>query len=118
MKNKLDTMAEAWFTATTLHDQKYLSEGGLRPTIEIAIQDPDVIYPTTARRSVYFGTGSEIPTTLFDFLSRNEDFDAEQKLHVPMEDQSESATLFKQSTVETSVSQVSSFSLFILMELI
>ncbi len=100
----IDAMAKTWFTGKTVDDQKYLSEGILYPTIEIAIQDPSILYPTTARRSVYFGTGSEIPTTLFDFLSRNENFDGEQKLHVPMEEQSEAAMLFKQSTVETSVS--------------
>lgn len=82
---------------------KYLSDETLCPKIEITIQDPNIIYPSKVRQSVYFGSGSEIPTTLFDFLGRNEEFDGEQKLHVPMEEQSDSSTLFKQTTVETSV---------------
>lgn len=98
-------MAKTWFTAKTSQGKKYFSEGALCPTIEILIHDPNTIYPTTsARRSGYFGAGSDIPFNLFDFLSRNENFDGEQKLHVPMEDQSESAMIFKQRTMETSVS--------------
>ncbi|CAO3631028.1 unnamed protein product [Mucor hiemalis] len=106
MHSKDDKLARTWFTAKTLQDTKYLSDETLCPKIEITIQDPNIIYPSKVRQSVYFGSGSEIPTTLFDFLSRNEEFDGEQKLHVPMEEQSDSSTLFKQTTVETSIISV------------
>ena len=96
-------MTKTWFTAKTVHDQKYMSGGTLCPTIEIAIQDPNVSYPSTARQSLYFGGGSTIPKTLFDILSGTDQFDAEQKFHYPMEEQSDASMLFRQNTVETSV---------------
>lgn len=97
--------AETWFTAKTAQGKKLFSEGAICPTIEIIMQDTDHVHPTaSARRSTYFGAGSDIPTNLFHFLNRNENFDGEQKLHIPMEDQSESAMIFKQSTMENSVS--------------
>ncbi|KAI7888841.1 uncharacterized protein EV154DRAFT_539128 [Mucor mucedo] len=97
--------AETWFTAKTGQGKKLFSEGALCPTIEIIIMQNDSIHPTagSARRSTYFGAGSDIPSNLFHFLNRNENFDGEQKLHIPMEDQSESAMIFKQSTMETSM---------------
>lgn len=98
-------MAETWFTAKTGQGKKVFSEGALCPTIELILQDSNSVSPTSsARRSTYFGAGSDIPSNLFNFLNRNENFDGEQKLHIPMEDQSESAMMFKQSTIETSVS--------------
>lgn len=101
----LGDVAESWFTAKTGQGKKVFSEGAVCPTIELIIQDSNIVHPTTsARRSTYFGAGSDIPCNLFDFLNRNENFDGEQKLHIPMEDQSESTVIFKQSTIETSVS--------------
>ncbi|KAI8353657.1 hypothetical protein EDC96DRAFT_466439 [Choanephora cucurbitarum] len=93
---------KCWFTSkTVLNSKKSLSEDGVSPSIEITIQDN--IYPGTSVRSGYFGAGSEIPKNLFDFLERNENFNGEQKLHIPMEDQSDSAMIFKQRTIETSL---------------
>ncbi|KAI8389478.1 hypothetical protein BD560DRAFT_486118 [Blakeslea trispora] len=95
---------KCWFTAKTVLDsKKSLSEGGLSPSIEITIQDKNATYPGSSVRSGYFGAGSEIPKNLFDFLEHNENFHGEQKLHIPMEDQSDSAMIFKQRTIETSL---------------
>lgn len=57
-----------------------------------------------AAKSGYFGSGSDIPDNLFEHLNKNESLDASRKPHVPMEDQTESAMMFKQRTVETSAS--------------
>lgn len=100
----LDHFAETWFTAKTTQGKKVFSEGALCPTVEITIQDYNKSGPNASRRSTYFGSGTDIPSNLFDFLNRNENFDSEQKLHIPMEDQSESAMIFKQDTIENSVS--------------
>lgn len=101
----LDIFAETWFTAKTSQGKKVFSEGALCPTIEISIQDSNKLNNNaSARRSTHFGSGPDIPSNLFNFLNRNESFDGEQKLHVPMEDQSESTMIFKQSTIENSVS--------------
>lgn len=98
-------MAICWFTAKTIQsNNRIFSEGSLSPTIEITIQDPNTVYPTTSSRSSYFGAGSDIPPNLFSFLSRNENFNGDQKLHIPMDEQAESAMIFKQRTIETSVS--------------
>ncbi|KAI8090453.1 hypothetical protein BDF21DRAFT_377473 [Thamnidium elegans] len=99
-----DHFAETWFTAKTSQGKKVFSEGALCPTVEITIQDSNKSGPNaSSRRSTYFGAGTDIPSNLFDFLNRNENFDAEQKLHIPMEDQSESAMIFKQDTIENSM---------------
>jgi hypothetical protein len=101
-------MAKCWFTAKTVQgNNKIFSEGSLSPTIEITIQDPNAVYSISSSRSSYFGAGSDIPGNLFNFLNRNESFDGDQKLHIPMDEQSESAMIFKQRTIETSVSRVS-----------
>lgn len=100
----LDHFVKTWFTAKTTQGKKVFSEGALCPTVEITIQDYNKSGPNTSRRSTYFGSGTDIPSNLFDFLNRNENFDSEQKLHIPMEDQSESAMIFKQDTIENSVS--------------
>ncbi|KAI7862276.1 hypothetical protein BDF14DRAFT_1974660 [Spinellus fusiger] len=102
-----DALAQCFFTANTTlsmlgtrSDQPFAAQS---PTFEITVRSSD-LYPTPASaRPGYFGAGSDIPSNLFDHLSRNESFNGEQKLHVPMEDQSESAMMFKQRTVETAL---------------
>ncbi|RCI05002.1 autophagy- protein 2, partial [Rhizopus stolonifer] len=102
MQSRPEDMVKCWFTAKTVHDSKKSFSEGISPSIEITIQDTDT-YPTPSARSGYFGAGSEIPANLFDYLEKNESFHGEQKLHIPMEDQSDSAMIFKQRTIETSL---------------
>lgn len=105
MHMKQDKYAKCWFTAKTIQGtNKAFNEGTLCPSIEITIQTPSSIIPSNPARSGYFGSGSDIPENLFNFLNRNENFNGDQKLHIPMDEQSESALIFKQRTIETSVS--------------
>ncbi|KAI7906721.1 uncharacterized protein BX663DRAFT_203307 [Cokeromyces recurvatus] len=101
MQHTEDEMAKCWFTMKTVQESNQIFDT-LSPTIEITIQDSQ-IYPTTSTRSGYFGAGSDIPDNLFNFLSKNENFNSEQKLHLPMDEQAESAMIFKQRTIETSM---------------
>ncbi|KAL0085769.1 hypothetical protein F4703DRAFT_1979451 [Phycomyces blakesleeanus] len=102
-----DQLAHCFFTAmTTLplsgmrSDRAFAAQS---PTFEITSRSPGLYSPMSSARPGYFGAGSDIPSNLFEHLSRNETFNGEQKLHVPMEDQSESAMMFKQRTVETAL---------------
>lgn len=105
MHLKQDKYARCWFTAKTIQGTtKVFTEGALTPSIEITIQNPSSVFSSNPARSGYFGSGSDIPENLFNFLNRNESFNGEQKLHIPMDEQSESALIFKQRTIETSVS--------------
>ncbi|KAI9487439.1 MAG: hypothetical protein EXX96DRAFT_476198 [Benjaminiella poitrasii] len=101
----IDEMARCWFTAKTVQEtSKTFAEETISPSIEITIQDANTVYPAaTSTRSGYFGAGSDIPDNLFNFLSKNESFSSEQKLHIPMDEQAESAMVFKQRTIETSM---------------
>jgi hypothetical protein len=93
-----------WFTAKTLKGNKdqLFSDESQSPSIEVTIRGANT-HSTQSARTGYFGAGSDIPQNLFEYLSHNENFKGEQKFHVPMEDQSESAMIFKQRTIETSV---------------
>lgn len=109
MHLKNDEMARCWFTAKTMQESSkmFTTDGTLSPTIEITIQDaqPSAYSDTSSSsRSGFFGAGSNIVETLFKFLEKNENFNSEQKVHIPMDEQSESALMFKQRTIETSVS--------------
>lgn len=109
MHLKNDEMARCWFTAKTMQESSkiFTTDGTLSPTIEITIQDAQPFaYSDTSSssRSGFFGAGSNIVETLFKFLEKNENFNSEQKVHIPMDEQSESALMFKQRTIETSVS--------------
>ncbi|KAI8978090.1 hypothetical protein BDB01DRAFT_852630 [Pilobolus umbonatus] len=92
MKLEQNTMAHSWFTTR---------QGIEDPSIEITLSD--TLIPSTSGRSGYFGAGSDIPTNLFDYLSHHEYFQGDQKLHLPMEEQSRSAMIFQQRTIETSL---------------
>ena len=109
MHLKNDEMVRCWFTAKTMQESSkiFTTDGTLSPTIEITIQDAQPFpYSDTSSsgRSGFFGAGSNIIETLFKFLEKNENFNSEQKVHIPMDEQSESAMMFKQRTIETSVS--------------
>lgn len=108
-----DNMARCWFTAKTLSpadsgvDAYYpaTSTAQQSPSIEITIRSAASAGSSSvsAAKPGFFGTGSDIPGNLFEHLSRNEGFNVDQKIHVPMEEQAECAMAFKQRTVETSV---------------
>ncbi|KAI8990792.1 hypothetical protein BDF20DRAFT_2784 [Mycotypha africana] len=109
MQLKDDHIARCWFTAKTIEDNEHVfSQGPISPTIEILIQDPAVNATMNtpmfkSPRTGIFGSGSDIPETLFNYLNRNESFDEEQKLYLPMDEQCESAMIFNQRTIETSI---------------
>ncbi|CEP08154.1 hypothetical protein [Parasitella parasitica] len=104
MHLKHDDLARCWFTAKTVQEnnQIFTPDETLSPTIEITMQDAKPAYTPLAGRSGFFGSGSEIVQSLFKFLEKNENFNSEQKVHVPMDEQSDSALMFKQRTIETS----------------
>lgn len=109
MHLKNDELARCWFTAKTVQESSKIltADGTLSPSIEITIQEaqPVAYSPSAApgSRSGFFGAGSNIVQTLFQFLEKNENFNSEQKVHMPMDEQAESALIFKQRTIETSV---------------
>ncbi|ORX52770.1 hypothetical protein DM01DRAFT_1055778 [Hesseltinella vesiculosa] len=106
MKEAKDTMHRCWFTAKTAAS----NADGLKspmttpPNMEIKfwLTPPPQGQTSTSARPCYFGSGADIPRNLFENLSRNESFYCDQKVHIPMEDQADSAMVFKQRTVETS----------------
>ncbi|KAG1106160.1 hypothetical protein G6F42_016861 [Rhizopus arrhizus] len=108
MHLKNDESARCWFTAKTVQESSKIltADGTLSPSIEITIQEaqPAAYSPSDApgSRSGFFGAGSNIVQTLFQFLEKNENFNSEQKVHMPMDEQAESALIFKQRTIETS----------------
>lgn len=82
-------------------------EAPLSPSFVITLRSslPSTINkPSSGARPGCFGAGSDIPNNLFEHLSRNESFQTDQKINVPIEEQAESAMMFKQRTVETSAS--------------
>lgn len=112
----IDTASRCWFTAKTIPPQEpdtFSTTSTVAipqaPTFEITVRLSDSMHAPTvpAAKSGYFGSGSDIPNNLFEHLNKNESLDASRKPHVPMEDQTESAMMFKQRTVETSVSSSS-----------
>ncbi|KAI8381283.1 uncharacterized protein BYT42DRAFT_565980 [Radiomyces spectabilis] len=106
MKSCDDELTRCWFTAKTIAPEQVARSNAfstsLSPSFEITLRSSG-LNPISSARPGYFGAGSDIPSNLFDHLNRNEAFDGEQKLHVPMEDQADSAMMFKQRTVETSL---------------
>ncbi|RCI05217.1 autophagy- protein 2 [Rhizopus stolonifer] len=82
---KEDTIAQCWFTAKTIQDKRMFSEAILSPSIEITIKDPQSIHFTDAE--------ADMPHNLFDELKQDTSF---------IENQSDSALIFKQRTIETS----------------
>lgn len=114
MQLKNDDLARCWFTAKTMQESSKIltTDGTVSPSIEITIQEAQPVSAAGAagaagNRSGFFGSGANIVETLFQFLEKNENFNSEQKVHMPMDEQAESAMIFKQRTIETSVSFVS-----------
>ncbi|CAO3617552.1 unnamed protein product [Cunninghamella echinulata] len=99
-----DDIFKCWFTAKSRENNNLSSATSLLPSMEISLRSSTINapYTTSSARSCFFGTGSDIPNNLFEHLSRNEAFYCEQKVNAPMEEQAESAMVFKQRTVETS----------------
>ncbi|KAI8333041.1 hypothetical protein BC941DRAFT_516431 [Chlamydoabsidia padenii] len=104
LKQAQDPLTRCWFTARSLGEHDSISSVSLSPSMEITLRSSmsDIPHPPSSARPGYFGTGSDIPSNLFEHLSRNETFHSEEKIHVPVEDQAESAMVFKQRTMETS----------------
>ncbi|KAG1140944.1 hypothetical protein G6F37_009155 [Rhizopus arrhizus] len=84
---KEDTTTQCWFTAKTIQDMQMFSEATLCPSIEITVRDPQSIYHTRS------DTNHDMPHTLFDGLKEG---------NTSIENQSDSALIFKQRTIETS----------------
>ncbi|GAN01286.1 autophagy regulatory protein [Mucor ambiguus] len=109
MHLKNDELARCWFTAKTMQESSKIltTDGTVSPSIEITIQEAQPLSAAGAAgaasdRSGFFGSGANIVETLFQFLEKNENFNSEQKVHMPMDEQAESALIFKQRTIETS----------------
>ncbi|KAG0188180.1 autophagy- protein 2 [Apophysomyces sp. BC1034] len=108
LKSGRDNVSRCWFTAKTTSPSgssatdRFFSTAQ-SPTFEITVRSPGPSQYLSSARPGYFGAGSDIPSNLFEYLNRNESFNGDQKLHVPMEDQAESAMMFKQRTIETSL---------------
>ncbi|KAF1796478.1 hypothetical protein FB192DRAFT_1292335 [Mucor lusitanicus] len=109
MQLKNDDLARCWFTAKTMQESSKIltTDGTVSPSIEITIQEAQPVSAAGAagaagNRSGFFGSGANIVETLFQFLEKNENFNSEQKVHMPMDEQAESAMIFKQRTIETS----------------
>lgn len=85
---ELDTTTQCWFTAKTIQDMQMFSEATLCPSIEITVRDPQSIHHTRS------DTNHDMPHTLFDGLKEG---------NTSIENQSDSALIFKQRTIETSV---------------
>ncbi|KAF7724185.1 autophagy- protein 2 [Apophysomyces ossiformis] len=113
----VDDIYRCWFTSKTSAAVDQFSSAIQSPSFEITIRPSGVPQRISSSskhdtfgggsdipRNLFdvFGDGSEIPRNLFEFLNRNETFSGEQKLHAPMEDQAETALMFKQRTIETS----------------
>ncbi|ORZ01123.1 hypothetical protein BCR43DRAFT_434414 [Syncephalastrum racemosum] len=101
----VEHLARCWFTAgpsSGVSENPPFSVVRESPNFEITLRASTDGTPMTGRPG-YFGAGSEIPSRLFEHLARNASFTVDQKMHVPMEDQAESAMMFKQRTVETSL---------------
>lgn len=111
MHLKNEEVAKCWFTAKTMQESSKIlaTDGAVSPSIEITIQQAQLASAAAAAaaaadsRSGFFGSGANIVETLFQFLEKNENFNSEQKVHMPMDEQAESALIFKQRTIETSV---------------
>ncbi|CAO3577634.1 unnamed protein product [Absidia cylindrospora] len=104
LKQAHDPLTRCWFKAKGKRNGDLLSSVSQTPSMEITLRSstPDTPHAPSSARPGYFGTGSDIPSNLFEYLSRNEFYHSEEKMHVPVEDQAESAMVFKQRTVETS----------------
>ncbi|CEG79538.1 hypothetical protein RMATCC62417_13990 [Rhizopus microsporus] len=85
---KEDGLVQCWFTVKTVQDKDLLSDT-LSPSIELTIKDPASIHLQTDASEF------ELPRVLFDELRQG------QK-NMSIENQSDSALIFKQRTIETS----------------
>ncbi|KAI9315841.1 hypothetical protein BX666DRAFT_258603 [Dichotomocladium elegans] len=111
LKLARDNASNCWFTAKTVVPlcsdpcAATIVTTPQSPSFEITIRSANSIKNSTvsAARPNCFGSGSDIPGNLFEYLSKNESININHKPHMPMEDQTESAMMFKQRTVETSL---------------